>query len=103
MRDLSPTGEALALAGLDAAEPEMRSTSDGTQTVGHAVATIDQLDPHPGSPDLQATHALVTSTEIIRLTLTSGDRPLASIPLGSADAVRLASDLLNAARVRCGR
>jgi hypothetical protein len=64
---------------------------------------LDRLDPHPGSPAIQATHALVVSTEIIRLVLTVGDKPLASIVLGSADAVALARTLLNAACPRFGR
>jgi hypothetical protein len=52
-----------------------------------------------------ATRAVVTDPpgEPTILTLYGEDGALAAIPLGPADAIALASDLLNAARRRMGR
>lgn len=52
---------------------------------------------------IQATHYVVVSAEDLRLVLTVGDEPAVSLVLGPADALALASDLLNAARLRSGR
>jgi hypothetical protein len=52
-----------------------------------------------------ATRAMVIEQpgEPIKLALCDDASALASLPLGPADAIKLASDLLNAARRRMGR
>jgi hypothetical protein len=58
-----------------------------------------------GDANIPATRAMVIEQagEPTKLVLTSDDGALASLVLGPADAIALASDLLNAARRRLGR
>ena len=55
------------------------------------------------APSVAAVRCVVTSAETIELMLYAADQALGSIVLGPADAVRIASDLLNATRPRLGR
>jgi hypothetical protein len=57
--------------------------------------------PSAGAPT--AHRALVADGEDMRLQFYRGDECLGDMPLGPADAIRLASELLNAARRRMGR
>jgi hypothetical protein len=57
--------------------------------------------PTAGVPT--AHRAVVADGEDIRLVLYTGDECLSDLPLGPADALRLARELLNAARRRMGR
>ena len=66
---------------------EMRTTDHRTQ---------------PAAPP-EASRAIVADADVTALTLYRDDDALAAIPLGPAEAVRLASDLLLSARRRFGR
>lgn len=68
------------------------------------MADLRTSEPDFATADIvSATHAVVVDTDTIRLVLTLGDEVITRLPLGPADALALASDLLLAARRRLGR
>jgi hypothetical protein len=76
-------------------QPASSNTSSGS---------TKRMGDKPGDAGcVPATRYAVVSADVIRLVLSDECNPLASIALGPADIIGLTSDLLNAARIRCGR